>query len=160
MQEKEALIDIFDEDGKNIGHKFRNEVNERIDILKVVAIVLVDDANKVFTAKASGGHWPGKWGSSAGGVVRHDEALADAAKRTLKRELKLTENLEWLGENYYNFDGVRRFMSVFVGRTKAEPKLNPEDAEEGKWVTIQEAAQLDTMPTFNIALEIVEDPIK
>ncbi len=159
MQEKDALIDTFDEQGENIGHKFRHEVDKRIDILKQVNIILLNDENKVFVTKSTSELWPDKWGSSAAGLVRHDESLPDAAKRTLKRELGVDVELKWLGENYYNFDGVRRFMSVFIGTVKGELKANPEDVQEGKWVTLEETDKLDGMPTLHVALEIVKDAI-
>ena len=155
MQEKEALIDVFDEDRKNIGHKFRNEVNKRLDILKQVNIIILDDKKRIYVTKAKNG-----WGTSAAGLVRHDEALADAAKRTLKRELGLTMELKATQENYYNFEGVRRLLSVHHGTTKTEPKPNPEDVEEGKWVTTEEAEQMikndECMPTFAVALEVMK----
>ncbi len=156
MQERDALIDVFDEEGKNIGHKFRHEINNKLDIVKTVNIILMDDKKRIFVAKAKGEPWPGKWGTSAAGLVRHDEALADAAKRTLKRELGITAELTWLGQNYYNFDGMKRFMSVFIGKTKTQPKINKEDAEEGKWATLQETGKLDMMPTLAVALEIIK----
>jgi len=160
MQEQDAVIDIFDDQGKNIGHKFRYEINKRLDILKQVNMVVIDDKKRMFVTKAKGGLWPGKWGTSAAGLVRHDEALADAAKRTLKRELGISAELKWFGESMYNFDGIKRLFSVFSGSTKAEPKLNPEDAEEGKWVTFEEAEQMikndECMPTFAIALEVIK----
>ncbi len=155
MQEKDALIDIFDDLSKNIGHKFRHEINDRLDIVKQVNIVLLDD-KRIFVTKAKGGLWPGKWGTTAAGLVRHDEALADAAKRTLKRETGITTELIWLGESMYNFDGIRRIMSIFHGKTKAQPKLNADDAEEGKWATVEEATKMDIMPTLAVALEIVK----
>jgi len=158
MQEKEALIDIFDDDGNNIGHKLRQEINERIDILKQVNIVLINE-DKIYIAKAKDGLWLGKWGTSAAGIVRHEESLADAAQRTLKRELGITVELEWQGENFYNFDGVKRLLSIFKGSTKAEPKPNSEEVEEGKWVTKEEAEQIikqgEGMPTLAVALEVI-----
>jgi len=158
MQEKEALIDIFDEDGTMIEHKERGDVNKRTDILKVVQIMLINDEGKVFVTKLGEGLYQGKWASSAAGIVRHDEALADAASRTLKRELGVSTELTWDGENFYNFDGIKRFMSVFHGKTNQDPTVN--EAEEGKWVTIEEAEDLDSLPALPIVLEIIKDVVK
>ena len=165
MQQKDALIDIFDEAGKNVGHKFRSEVNKRKDILKAVNIVLVDDQNKIFVVKASKDSiFPGMWGTSAAGLVRHDESNLDAAKRTLKRELGITAELTDLGQNFYDFNGVKRFMSVFYAKTKAQPKVNPSDAEEGKWATIKEVEQMIEkgvcMPTLDVAVKQLKGVIK
>ena len=153
MQEKDALIEIYDDSGKNTCHKFRHEINKKLDIVKTAVVLILNDKKQVFICKSKEEPWPGKWGCSAAGIVRHEESLADAAKRTLKRELGLTEELTWLGESFYNFDGIRTFMSVFQGKTKTQPK--PKESEEAKWVSIEEAKKMDIMPTLAVALEVL-----
>jgi isopentenyldiphosphate isomerase len=64
----------------------------------------------------------------------------------------------------YNFDGVRRLMSVYFGKTNAEPKPNPADVEEGKWATFEEVDQMiknsEAMPTLAVALELLKGVLK
>src|SRR3989344_5670437 len=113
MQEQDSLISVYDVSGKIISNKLRKDVDKKNDILKTVIILVINNQNKVFITKIPSNHFTERWGASAAGMVRKDEKIIDAAKRTLNRELDLLKNPIFLSENFYDFNVIKRFMSVF-----------------------------------------------
>ncbi len=159
MQEKEALIGIYDEFGNIIGEKKRKNVEKEKDILKVVYILLFDEANRIFMCKFKDTLWKGKFGGSCGGLIKKGENAEDAAKRTMKRELGIETKLNFIGEKYYDFDNIKRFVSVFVGRAKEEIKISSDDIIEGKWIEFEKVKELikndKVMPTFKASFDML-----
>ncbi len=160
MQEKEAKIAVFNEKGEKTEVKARSKVNKKKDILKVVDIlVLFDDLVLIIRAKDS--VWKKDlWGGSCAGLIRDGEKPQDAAQRTLLRELGVKSRANNLGEKYYDFDGVKRFMSVFAVNVKDDVNPNPEDVKEWRWINFEQAKKLvkteQCMPTFKAAWKILE----
>ena len=150
MQEAQAIIGLYDKNGNLLGFKERDDVNKRIDILKVVNVMLFDEKNRIFITKPKDDLWKEKWGCAAAGLVRKDESSVEAARRTLKRELNLeAEDLIFLGEKYFDLDGIKRFISIFYARTNKDPRINHNDVNEGTWVDLEELKMLKKKNLFN-----------
>ncbi|MBI4146012.1 NUDIX domain-containing protein [Candidatus Woesearchaeota archaeon] len=156
MQEKEALIDTFDENGKVVAHKLRKDINKTTDILKAVYIILENNHEEVYLTLSTGELWKGKWGVSAAGIVRHNETPLQAAQRTLKRELGIIAELQETHSGFYTFGPVKRWMWAYKAQTRSQPKPNTADVEEGTWMTHTQAEKLiksgRCMPTLEKAL--------
>ncbi len=142
MQEEDVVVGIYDEKGKMIGSKIRKEVDKRNDILRVAAILLFDEDNKVLITQPTDSLYKGKWGLSSAGIVRIRESPMNAANRTLVRELGIEAELNFLGENFYNFDGIKRVMSFFNGYAEDEIDPNPEDISKFQWVSAEELQEM------------------
>jgi isopentenyldiphosphate isomerase len=155
MQEKQALIGIYDKQGKLINQKYRKNIDKRKDVLKTVNIILTNNENEVFMIQANDGLWPGKWGGSCAGLVRVNETDESTASRTLKRELCITTSLKKLSEEYKDFGEAKRIFSVFHSKIDEKPSPNSNDILEGKWVSFDKAKKMindnKCMPTFESA---------
>ena len=162
MQEQDSLISVYDVSGKIISNKLRKDVDKKNDILKTVIILVINNQNKVFITKIPSNHFTERWGASAAGMVRKDEKIIDAAKRTLNRELDLLKNPIFLSENFYDFNVIKRFMSVFYIKTGDLPKVNPDDVFGSRWMTFNEIDKnIDSfIPTFRVAFEILKKKTK
>jgi isopentenyldiphosphate isomerase len=160
MQEKEAIIAVYNEEGIVIEKKPRKDINKEKDILKTANIILINNKNQIFMIKANDFLWKDKWGGSCAGLVRHKETPKQAAKRTLKRELNINIKLQHLAENFHNFNSTKRFLSVFLVKTNNNPIINLNDIKEGKWISFKEAQILinnnKCMPTFESSFEILK----
>ena len=159
MQEGSALIDVLDTNGKVLGQKRRDEIDRTHDIVRMILILLFNAKNELFLTQPTESAWPGQWASSAAGLVRHGEQPEAAARRTLVRELGLHTPLQSLGEKYYNFQGVRRYMTVFYGTTPETPLVCSEDANQTRWVTLEETEALlgSFTPTLQAALALLKN---
>lgn len=98
--------------------------------------------------------WPGVWTNSVCGHPAPGEAMEDAIARRLQYELGMkVADLTLVLPNYrYTtppFNGIieNEFCPVFVARKATDPKPNPEEVEDHKWMKWDDftaAAQADT----------------
>ena len=168
MQEGDATIPVYDEQGDCIGEKIRGEVDKKQDILKSVHVLVFNRKGDLFVVRVAGHDslYPNMIGCSAAGLVRSDETVEEAAVRTLQRELGFgingnQHNFQYHGEQFISMNGVKRFMNVFsivldngVGADVVD--LNQDDAEEGWWVSINKLDKKACMPTLVEALRILK----
>lgn len=88
--------------------------------------------------------WPGVWSNSCCGHVMLHESVEQAAKRRLKYELGMTvEKLHLILPDFRyraEKDGVveNEVCPVFVGFTSAQPKPNPSEVNDVRWVDWQQ----------------------
>ena len=158
MQSDDALIDLLDENGNVIEQRVRSKIDKKVAILRSVNILLLNEKNELFVVEAKEKQpFDVQWGNSAAGLVRHGETREEAAKRTVARELGLKLDLVFLKEEFYNFNGVKRFMSTFYARTDQVPKINAEDIKKADWLSGEEIEKrkAQSMPTFLASLNIV-----
>lgn len=153
MQEQDAYIAIYDDNGHVIDKKIRKEVNKRTDTVKQVTIMVTNSKNEMFITRPKNAIFSDPWGSSAAGLVRFNESDLDAAKRTFQREIGLNEELNHIKDNYYVFDGVKRYSSIYYIQTDTLFSSNEKDVYEGKWETLEfiEKNIGQFMPTFRVA---------
>lgn len=160
MQEKDALIGIYNEKGEIVGKKPRQEVDKKKDILTTVNILVFNEKNELLMIRAKNSIWPGKWGGACATLLRYNEHPKDAARRTLKRELGLESDVEPVGKKYHEWDGIKKFLIVYKTKTNKRVKMNPDDFEDGRWMPMKEAKELikkgKAMPSFESALKMLE----
>ena len=164
MQEKEALIGIYDENKNLISIKQRSQVDKKQDILKTVVLILFNNKDEVFMIKTKDTAWKKeKWGGSCATLIRHNEKPEQAAKRVLKRELNLEIPFELIKEKFYNWGGIKRHLSIFKAKTEEEPQPNTNDFYETKWHSIEKAQELiennQCMPTFEEAFMLAKNQL-
>ena len=85
-----------------------------------------------------------------GGKVDGTETLIETVKREMKEETNLDiENPIFLGYgqdddyNHHNEKKIPRLIMFFHAKTNQEVTMDPEEAEEFKWVTMEELKKLD-----------------
>lgn len=86
--------------------------------------------------------WPGVWSNSVCGHPGPGETLEQAIKRRADYELGLKEvkDLRVVIRNYryktLPFNGIveNEFCPVYLARVSGEPKLNPEEVSDYRWV--------------------------
>jgi len=164
MQEKEALIGIYDDKGNLIGKKLRKDIDKKRDILKTINILIFNNRDEVFMINARDSVFNQTWGGSCAGLVRYGEDIDYAAKRTLVRELGLDINVKLVKEQYYNWNGIKRHLVVFNSILNKNPKINLNDFKEGKWIPLSEAGEMikreECMPSFVAAFESFGDKLR
>ena len=160
MQFGNAPIALFDQSWRETGSKTRRHIDKKRDLVKAVNIILLNEANHVFMIKARSSLWPGKWGGSCGGLIRHGESIVDAAHRTLLRELRIEAPLQLLDERYRDLGAAKRLFSIFLVRTREQPRVSRRDIMDARWASLGEAEQMvrrgTCSPTFQAALDVVK----
>ena len=161
MQKDEQLIPLFDEQGNIIDKKFRSQVDKNNSIIKCVNILVLNKENKIFITEPKDLAFNKKYASSACGLVRDNETLEEAAKRTTKRELNLDSDLIFIKEQFYNFNGAKKFMATFYIKTEKQPIPNEEDIKSSLWMSFQEIEKNlnEFMPTFLESFKIVKEKL-
>ena len=115
-------------------------------------------------------HCGGLWTNTCCSHPRFGESLKDAVKRRLKEEMGFVCDLKkhfsfmykaTLGKNLYEHE----YDHVFVGNYDGNPNLNLDEADEWKWITLEELKE-DVIknadkytPWFRIILEKYLDKI-
>ena len=86
--------------------------------------------------------FPLKWGVGAGGAAMPNESFEDAAKRELKEEFGIDDNVEFLFDFSYNTEynnyKAKVYLSIFDGGII----LNEDEFEQGKWVSVEEMTKM------------------
>jgi isopentenyl-diphosphate delta-isomerase len=88
-------------------------------------------------------HAPGLWTNTCCSHPRPGESLEDAVHRRLKEEMGFDCELKRVFHVIYKADvgnGLTEweFDHVFIGKFDGEPKPNPEEASDWKWVSLEE----------------------
>lgn len=162
MQEKEALIEIFDENQNSRGSKKRSEIDKNNDIIKNSNILVFNQQGRLLIISPKDNAWKGKWASSAAGMVRERETFEDCAKRTLKRELGIEPELEFLEEGFYDFGDKKRIIGFFTCRVDSEEiQPNENDSEEHHWKSLEEVNELiqqgSCLPTLKEGIKSIQN---
>ena len=164
MQEKEELIAIYNKEGKIVNYKKRKDIDKKKEILKQINIIILDLNNNIFVTNPKDSIYKEPYGSSASGLLRKNETINGCAKRTLKRELNLNNELILLNEKYYDFNGIKRIMSVFYFKGNINLKINNNDIYKGKWLDFNKVEKLinsgKAIPTFEAAFEVLKNSIR
>ena len=130
------LINVYSEDGKVKETKERHLVDKQNDILKCVFVFIKNQKNEIFltTIPERTGVYVGKYGVSAAGIVRSNEDIQKAAHRTVGKEFGIRPKLKMLGSDFYNFNGVKRFITAF-SCVADSVSPNPDDVASGKFIS-------------------------
>ena len=85
-----------------------------------------------------------------GGRTEHGEKLEETLIREMQEETGITfENLKFIGFGQDQQFHIRdqketsRLIMFFYVKTNQEPKLDPDEAEQHKWVTLDELKKID-----------------
>jgi isopentenyl-diphosphate delta-isomerase len=91
-------------------------------------------------------HCGGMWTNTTCSHPRPGEDIFEAAHRRLQEEMGFDTDLKKVTEFVYKvpFDNgltEHEYLHVFIGRYNNAPKLNPEEADDWKWISLNELEQ-------------------
>ena len=143
-------VDILDDHGNVIGVKAHKDVDKSREILHVVYSFVVTPDGRLLLSRiprdpAKKNLFPGKLGVTVATVLRHDEHHLDAAKRSLAKEIGITNpDLQFLGETMEAFHNCpKRLISAYIcTANESDIKPNLEDVEQLIPVTRAELEEL------------------
>ncbi|HFC96953.1 MAG TPA: NUDIX domain-containing protein [Thermosulfurimonas dismutans] len=152
------MLEVVDEQGNTMGLLPRGQIHEQKLFHKSVHVVIFNPEGRLFLQKRSRlkDENPGKWDSSASGHVAPGEPYPVAARRELKEELGLLCGLKEVGRLPASPETGYEFVVIFKGTTRKNPRPNPMEIEEGRFVSPEELEQWlterpeDFTPTFRL----------
>ncbi|MHB8836371.1 MAG: 50S ribosomal protein L11 methyltransferase [Candidatus Methylomirabilia bacterium] len=153
------VFDLVDEQGRIVGRAPRALCHRTPSLLHRAAHVIVTDgAGRIYLQKRSSAKdiQPGKWDTSVGGHVDAGEDHEAGARREMREELGLAGELRFLYRYLWRTSCETELVETFLHVARSEPEIRPEEIEEGRWFTLEEAAALVTGggATPNLAEEL------
>jgi len=153
------VFELVDELGRIVGRAPRALCHRTPSLLHRAAHVIVTDgAGRIYLQKRSATKdiQPGKWDTSVGGHVDAGEDFEAGARREMREELGLTGELRFLYRYRWSTPCETELVETFLHVARSEPKIRPEEIDEGRWFTIEEAATLvaGSAATPNLAEEL------
>jgi isopentenyldiphosphate isomerase len=144
---KEEILGIVD--AKNrvrgraaISHIYKKKLPHRI----VHVFVMHPRTSEIYLQRRSmkKSYLPGYYCTSAGGHVRYREKIEEAAKRELNEELGLKCNVQYVDDFVYVDNNHKRFVTVFVAKTKKSIKFLDGEVAGGKFLSLKKAEKFIT----------------
>jgi isopentenyl-diphosphate delta-isomerase type 1 len=138
-------FELVDVQGAPIGCATRAACHHNPALLhRVVHVLVWDAAGRLYLQKRAQHKdmQPGKWDTSVGGHVQPGETAEQAARREMREELGLREQLplvcvhEYLWRSPAESEYVTTYACVFAG----VPQPAPDEIDEGRWWTAAELA--------------------
>ena len=145
MIDLEEILDIVDENDNVLGQKLRSEVEAKgLRYRAAEIIVLVDGKILIEKRAATKAKRPSHY-SVVGETVKAVESYGHAAVRGVKEETNLAAmNPEQIGKTIINDKKEKDFyiMQVFVCEGKGKIKMQKEEVDEIKLLSLQEIEKL------------------
>ena len=139
----DEIVVIVDENNEIVGACPRKQMREQGLIHRATYIFVFNSAGQLYVQKrtATKDMYPSYLDLAAGGVVQHDESYELSAEREAEEELGITNTpLNPKGDFFYDDgDGNRIWGRLFVCVYDGEFTHQPEEVEDGWFVSIDEA---------------------
>ncbi len=161
------FVPIVDEQGKIIGKAAREYVHGGSKALHpVVHVHLINPSGQIFLQQRSlkAKIQPGKWDTAVGGHVKWKETIEKALAREMFEETRLKPENSSLMANYvWKSEVESELVFSFVQLTDGQPRINPSEAEQGRWWTLEQISKSPQelfTPNFLHELPMIEDILK
>jgi isopentenyl-diphosphate delta-isomerase len=146
MNEKVILVD---ENDNEIGIEEKIKAHENGGKLhRAISVVVFNSKGEMMIQKRAQTkyHCPGKWANTCCSHPRPGEPTEKAAARRLMEEMGFSCKLEEKFSIIYRVtfeNGLTEyeFDHIFIGKFDGEPKPNPEEVEEWKFINISELSK-------------------
>lgn len=139
------VFDLVDEQGRIIGRAPRAWCHRTPSLLhRAVHVIVTDGAGRIYLQKRSLAKdiQPGKWDTSVGGHVDAGEDFEAGARREMREELGLVGEVRFLYRYLWRTACETELVETFLHVARSEPRIRPEEIDEGRWFTLAEAAAL------------------
>lgn len=141
----EELIDIVDDNDNVIRQATWEEMHEKGLRHRTANVFVFNSKGEIFVHKRNAKLplYPAMYDVKMGGIVKAGESYEDAAKRELEEEAGIgNAKLEYLFSTKFigkqNTNNRKVFRCVYDGKMK----LQPEEVESGKFMTLDEAKKM------------------
>ena len=142
---KEEQVILVNEKDEQIGLMPKMEAHEKALLHRAFSVFVFNDKNELMIQQRALGkyHSPGLWTNTCCSHQREGESNIEAGKRRLQEEMGFSTDLKDTISFIYKapFDNgltEHEFDHILVGYYNEEPELNPEEANDYKWVTLEE----------------------
>lgn len=140
MTDSEPLI-LVDEGDRRLGHLAKSKCHEGRGVLhRAFSLLIFNERGELLIQQRSAEKrlWPLYWSNSCCSHPRRAESMAVATRRRLREELGMDCDLQFLFKFQYHaqFDATgaeHELCSVFIGRTSAEPRVDPAEVADWRW---------------------------
>jgi isopentenyl-diphosphate delta-isomerase len=141
MADPDALI-LVDQADRRVGHLSKSLCHEGRGVLHRAFSLLIFNARGEILVQqraATKRLWPLYWSNSCCSHPRRAETMDVATRRRLWEELGIRCDLKFLFKFQYHaqFDATgaeHELCSVFIGRSDAPPRVNPEEIADWRWM--------------------------
>ena len=137
---KEKVI-VVDKNNNIIGAKYRSELDEKKDIIRVSGIWIENEKGEILLAQRSfhKKHDAGKWGPAAAGTNDEGETYLSNILKEVKEEIGISlseHQIEFLG-TYFEETSHKYFVGLFYAKINSQTKfkLQKEEVEAVKWIS-------------------------
>lgn len=145
---KEEQVILVNDKDEQIGLMAKMEAHEKALLHRAFSVFIFNDRNELMIQQRAKDkyHSPGLWTNTCCSHQREGETNIEAGKRRLQEEMGFTTELKDTISFIYKapFDNgltEHEFDHILVGNFQGEPNLNPEEAEDYKWVSLEELKQ-------------------
>ena len=142
---KEEQVILVNENDEQIGLMPKMEAHEKALLHRAFSVFVFNDKNELMIQQRALGkyHSPGLWTNTCCSHQREGETNIEAGKRRLQEEMGFSTDLKDTISFIYKapFDNgltEHEFDHILVGHYNDEPNLNPEEAHDYKWVSLEE----------------------
>lgn len=160
------FVVLVDEKDKQIGTGEKLETHRKGILHRGFSIFIFNSKGEMMLQKRAMTkyHCAGLWSNACCGHPRPNEGLMAAMRRRLREEMGFDCNLERMFEFIYEVKldkGMmeHEFLHVYKGVFDGSPKVNPEEADDWKWVSVnllrEDMRKNPSMysPWFKLAME-------
>lgn len=142
MKEKVILVDVND---NILGEQEKISAHVNGNLHRAISVIIFNSEGKMLLQQRafSKYHTPGLWTNACCSHPRPGEQTYDAARRRLMEEMGLENALEEKFSFIYraHFDNgltEHEFDHVFFGISDTNPVINPEEANDFRWIALTE----------------------
>lgn len=150
----EEKVILVDKNDQPIGLMPKMEAHEKALLHRAFSVFVFNDKNELMIQQRALGkyHSPGLWANTCCSHQRQGETNIEAGKRRLQEEMGFSTELRDSISFIYKapFDNgltEHEFDHILIGEYNGEPELNPEEANDWKWMSLEAIKQdMQTSP--------------
>ena len=143
MAEKKVVL--VDKNDNQIGLMPKMEAHQKGILHRAFSIFIINSQNQILLQKRSANkyHSAGLWTNTCCSHPREGENIIDAGSRRLHEEMGIKTDLKVAFNFTYKAElenGLieHEYDYVLIGEFNGTPKLNKDEAEDWKWISIEE----------------------
>lgn len=142
---KEEKVILVNEKDEQIGLMAKLEAHQKALLHRAFSVFIFNDKNELMLQQRALDkyHSPGLWTNTCCSHQRDGESNIEAGKRRLQEEMGFVVDLQESISFIYKapFDNgltEHEYDHVLIGKYNNEPKINPNEAADWKWVPLEE----------------------